>query len=273
VGPRRRRTDFRLTTERKTLLKHLVRYRYLRTSHLYTLLGVGTKCTDRAVRRLLHDFWAHGFVGRRIVVAEPGLELTPRYEQVYWLAPSGVALARACGFCDDDFPAIRVRTTRTLAHDAAITDVHLAVERGCREHHGDLFWLQHRLKRGVNPDALFAITDNRLANDENTAYYFLEIERWREAGHQQGRSALLRRLHRYASYHGSDECQADWNWFDEFRVILLVPTERRRDNLVEKLSGDLALPIFWLGVEGSDITKHVFRSPADSVDRRYSLFD
>ena len=47
MGPRRRQANFRLTIERKVLLKHLVRYRYLRTSHLHARLGTGDAVTDQ----------------------------------------------------------------------------------------------------------------------------------------------------------------------------------------------------------------------------------
>lgn len=271
--PRGRVNVFRLTDQRRRILRDLVRYRYLRTTHFYHLLSAGAAVSTRSVRRLLHDFRAHGFLGRRVVVAEPSGHLLPHYEQVYWLSPSGVALARACELCDDDFPLAHRRSQQMLAHEAALTDVHLAVERFCRVHARRLYWQQHRLKRGVNPDALFALTDPSRPNDDSTAYYFLELERWREAGHRHGRSALLRRLHRYATYQGSSECRRDWKWFDEFRVILLLATERRRANLLGRLSAELPLPMFWLAVEGADLTGAAFRSPGGDTGRAYSFLD
>jgi hypothetical protein len=216
--PRGRVRVFRLTDQRRRILRDLVRYRYLRTTHFYNLLSAGAAVSTRAVRRLLHDLHAHGFLGRRVVVAEPSGHVLPHYEHVYWLLPSGVALAGACGFCDDDFPLAHARSQRTLTHDAAVRDVHLAVEQSCGDHGRELYWQQHRLKRGVNPDALFALTDPSRSSDDSTAYYFLELERWREAGHRHGRSALVLRLHRYANYQGSSECRRDWQRFDEFRV-------------------------------------------------------
>ncbi len=269
---RRRRSDmFRLTDQRRRILGELVRYRYLRTTHFYQLHDAGAEVSSRAVRRVLHDFHTLGFLGRRVVVADMGSGRLPHYEQVYWLSPSGVALARACGLCDDDFPLTHGRSQQTLAHETALTDVHLAVERFCALHARELFWQQHRLKRRVNPDALFALTDPARPTEDSTAYYFLELERWREAGHRHGRSALLRRLHRYATYQSSSECRRDWEWFDEFRVILVLATERRRTNLLARLASELPLSMFWIAVEGSDFSGRAFRVPG--VDKAYSFLD
>jgi hypothetical protein len=269
---RRRRNGFRLTAERKAILERLTRYRYLRTSHFYALAGAGSTVSTRAVRRLLHDFWDHGYLHRRIVVAEASRDPVPRYEHVYWLSPSGVGLARDCGYCDDAFPT-SLRSHRTLAHDAAITDIHLAVERFCRGQGWRLHWQQHGLKRTLNPDALFALTDPRRPADANTSYYFLEIERSREAGYREGRSVLLRRLERYAGYQGSAACRRDWEWFDEFRVVVVVASERRRENLLARLSAELPLPMFCVAVEGSDLAGPAFRTPCDYESRAHSFLD
>lgn len=264
---------FRLTVERKTILEQLVRYRYLRTSHFYQLRCVGQEVSDRAVRRLLRDFWRHGHLRRRIVVADIGRSPVPRFENVYWLSPAGVRLARDCGLCDDTFPERPQRGFRTLEHDAAITDVHLGVERFARAHGWPLYWQQHGLKRGVNPDALFALTDPRGPSIANTAYYFLEVERSRLGGYRDGRSVLLRRLHRYADYQASAACRRDWQWFDEFRVVIVVASEARRRNLLARLSDELPHPMFWVAVEGSDFGTAVFSAPGTPDSRAYSLRD
>lgn len=270
---RRRRKGFRLTEERKTILECLVRYRYLRTGHFYELHGASQKVSDRAVRRLLHDFREHGYVSRRVVVSDVGRGSLPRYENVYWLSPAGVRLARDCGFCDEEFPGTARTSFRTLEHDVAITDVHLAVERFSRVHGWPLHWQQHGLKRGVNPDALFALTDPRRPGDANTSYYFLEVERSGEGGYRDGRSVLLRRLHRYVDYQGSTACRQDWEWFDEFRVLIVVASEARRKNLLARLSAELPSPMFWVAVEGSDLTAPVFRTACGHERRAYAFLD
>jgi len=124
----------------------------------------------------------------------------------------------------------------------------------------------------VNPDALFALTDPQRPEHASTSYYFLEVERSREAGYRDGRSILLHRLQRYAEYQGSPACRDDWEWFDEFRVVIVVATEARRGNLLARLSAELPLPMFWIGVEGADLMTPVFRAPGDG-ERRYSFLD
>jgi hypothetical protein len=270
---RGRRNGFRLTAQRKAILKRLTQYRYLRTSHFYALSGAGRSVSARAVRRLLRDFWECGCLARRIVVADVSREPLPRYEYVYWLSRAGVALARDCGFCDDEFLTAPRPSHRTLAHDAAITEVHLGVERFCRTHGWRFYWRQHGLKHGVNPDALFALTDPGRPPDASTSYYFLELERSGEGGYRKGRSGLLRRLHRYAAYQGSAACRRDWAWFDEFRVVIVVASEARRKNLLARLAADLPLPMFWLAVEGSDLSGPAFRTPCDYEERAYSFLD
>ena len=210
------------------VLERLVRYRYLRIGHFYEFSRAGKEVSDRAVRRLLHDFREHGYISRRVAVFDIGRGSLPRYENVYWLSPAGVRLAHECGFCDEEFPGTVRAALRTLEHELAITEFHLGAERFCRAHGWRLHWQQHGLKRGVNPDALFALTDPRRPSDANTSYYFLEVERSREAGYQDGRSALLRRLRRYADYQGSAACRRDWLWFDEFRIVIVVVSEMRR---------------------------------------------
>lgn len=265
-------SGFRLTNERKIVLDWLLRYRYLRTSHFYELSGVGQRVSDRAVRRLLHDFSGRGFIRRRAVVANLPREPAPRYENVYWLSPAGARLARDCELCGDDLPDPPRPSPRTIAHDVAITDVHFGVDRFCRESRWLLYWQQHALRHGVNPDALFALTDPEKDQDANTTYYFLEVERSWEGGYREGRSVLLRRLYQYAEYGGSTACKEDWAWFSEFRVVIIVATEARRRHLLARLSMELPLPMFWVAVQGQDLAGPVFQSPGEG-DRSHSLLD
>lgn len=64
--------------------------------------------------------------------------------------------------------------------------------------------------------------------NESTSYYFLEVEKSRQGSYRDGKSGLLRKLERYAEYHGSDRCLKEWGWFDEFRVLIVVKNYRWR---------------------------------------------
>ena len=64
----RREPLFRLTKQRKTILDLLSRYAYLRTAHFYSLTRAEGDGAQRAVRRLLRDFWQRGYAVRRPLI-------------------------------------------------------------------------------------------------------------------------------------------------------------------------------------------------------------
>jgi hypothetical protein len=264
------RKAFRLTDERRQVLDVLQRYRYLTTSRIGELRYSRGDVSDRAVRRLLKDFHDHGYLSRQPFTRT--LQVGARApEFVYSLSRAGLGLAEACGFCEDEQrPA---RSTRNLEHDLAISDFHYALESSSRKAHHELFWLQHGVKRGVNPDALFALTNPAAARDVGTAYFFLEVEHSGEGSYEQGRSVLLRRLHHYAHYQGSDECRQDWEWFDEFRVVVLVRTEARRKRLLVRLARELPFSMFLVGVEegGAEVSE-LLAAAAEGPPRPYGFF-
>jgi hypothetical protein len=266
------RKTFRLTAARVALIRHFVRFRYLRMSHLYALLGANQDVTGRATRRLVHDFWAHGCLCRAVAPADLRRP-TAVVEFAYWLSAKGSALAEQAGLAEENLPSPRSSIGRTLDHELAITEFHIrALEtldsRGLRLH-----WEQYGLRRGVNPDALLAVTDPAKPETESTAYCFLEVERSALGGYTAGRSVLLRRLGHYSRYQGSTECLSDWRWFREFRVLIVVQSPARRRNLLAQLAAELPLAMFWVAVRGSDLSQAVFGSPADYLERSYSLWD
>jgi hypothetical protein len=267
-----RQAFFRLTKQRKTVLDLLCRYTYLCTSHFYALVRADRDGAQRAVRRLLHDFWKRGYLVRRPVIDYDAPGPLPRYENVYWLSSPGVELLRDGDWFDGGLICTPEKSPHSLEHDVAITQFHLEVERFCNVNGWTAYWQQHHLKRTVNPDALFALTDPRRPEDESTLYYFLEMERSRRGSYRDGRSGLLRKLERYARYHGSEECFREWEWFDEFRVVIVVKNEMRKENLLALLSENLPEPAFWITIEGSDLTSPVFFSPGDPI-ARYSFLD
>ena len=227
---------------------------------------------QRAVRRLLHDFWKCGYVVRRPVFDYDAPGPFPRYENVYWLSSPGLELVRDGGCFDEGLIWTPEKSPHSLEHEVAITDFHLAVDRFCAANGWTLYWQQHGLKRTVNPDALFALTDSRRPEDDSTTYYFLEMERSRQGSYRDGQSGLVRKLERYRDYHGSETCLREWEWFDEFRLVIVVKNEVRKENLLALLSKDFPEPAFWITIEGSDLTAPVFFSPCGGT-AAYSFFD
>ena len=96
--------------------------------------------------------------------------------------------------------------------------------------------------------------------------------RSRQGSYRDGQSGLLRKLERYKDYHGSEACLREWEWFDEFRVVIVVKNEVRKQNLLALLSENLPEPALWITVENSDLTAPVFFSPCDSTTA-HSFFD
>jgi hypothetical protein len=267
----KRQAFFRLTKQRKSILDLLCRYTYLRTSHFYALTRADRDGAQRAMRRLLHDFWKRGYLVRRVVVDYDAPGPFPRYENVYSLSSSGVELLRNSGGLDYSLICTPEKSPHSLEHDIWITEFHLAVERFCDLNGWTAYWQQYNLKRTVNPDALFALTDPRRPEDESTSYYFLEMERSRQGSYLDGRSGLLRKLERYAEYYGTERCLRDWEWFDEFRVVIVVANETRRTNLLLQLSEFLPDPAFWVLVQGSDLSGDCFLTPGET--RGHSLLE
>jgi hypothetical protein len=255
------RRPLRLTPSREEVLHHLAAFRYLRTSDLCTLLRADTRTTDRAVRRLVTDLFRRGILSRRIAVDLRSGRPRPEYEFVYWLSGAGWRVAEDANLTEAGAAPHRA-SARGLDHELAITDFHCAVRDFAKANHIEVFWQQSDLRRGVNPDAMFAITDPEKETGADTSYFFLEVERNASSGYEGGRSSLLRRLAKYAAYQGSAECRAEWEWFDEFRVIILVSTEARRQRLCARFPSELAIPMFWLAVEGGPIQRG-FLSVAD----------
>jgi hypothetical protein len=253
-----------MTQQRKRLLDLFLQYTYLRTSHLYLAQEAKTDGTKRSIRRIIHDLWQAGHVVRGPVVETDAAGPFARYEFVYWLSALGLELAREhCPSFDESATFTPEKSPHSLIHEAAISDFHFGLDHFCAVHNRTLFWKQHDLKRSVNPDALFALTDSRRPEEENTSYYFLEIERSRQGNYRDGQSGLLRKLDMYAKYRG-DRCLRDWQWFDDFRVIVVVQNEVRQRNLLAQIStGFPQVEIFLVTIDRADLTSPSFASPGD----------
>lgn len=155
---------------------------------------------------------------------------------------------------------------RTLDHEIAITDFHIGLRRLCDLHQLELYWLQKDLKRGIHPDAYFAITDPSKAG-KNTNHFFLEVERQRMGGMWEGRPSILRKLDRYYDLYNTGGCEKAWGC-RTFRVVIVVKTPRRMHNLLQTLTGNLYHGMFLLSCAPG-----VYQTPKDSHVRSYSMLD
>ena len=158
---------------------------------------------------------------------------------------------------------------RTLDHELAISDFHIAVRRFCAEHALELLWQQSGLKtKTIHPDAYFTITDPG-KEGRNTNHFFLEIERSKVGNVRDGQPSIIRKLINYYAYYNSAPCRAEWG-IATFRVIIQVANETRAANLLRTFGEEYRHRMFWIAAAGADLR---FRTPCDFDERAYSFLD
>jgi hypothetical protein len=89
------------------------------------------------------------------------------------------------------------------------------------------------------------------------------------------------RLKRYAEYRQTDACWRDWASFDDFRVLVSVPSTGRSDkelanNLLKRLRTELPATFIWIASDAdwrADIMGSIWRTPRDYDARAYSFHD
>jgi Replication-relaxation len=253
------------------MLQLLASYSYLRTDHFYELLGASSDTRKRAVRRTLMLMRRAG-----CVTAEPVFEYRehvrggfPHSEFVYRLTAKGGRHVQS------DAEHL-TRSPGSILHDLAVSEFHLALHRGfSAAANVRLHWLTGRLKKTVNPDAIFGLEDVRRPPDRGTFWFFLELERSRQGHWRRGEdSGLLQKLRRYAHYRGSSEQRAEWPFIGDFRVIVSVASDRRAGNLLDKLRRMLPLRMIWIVSTPDacdDVMNAVFRCPADDPEAIRSM--
>ncbi len=237
----------RLTACRQEILSLLCEHSYLKTSHFYKLLSKG-KPSERATRRTLHDFWQRGYLYRAGLTDFELVNGFPHYENIYWLSRSGHDAAVRLGLGNVKYS--ETKFPRTLDHEIAITEFHLKLQDACRSKGAELQWRQKDLKKTINPDAYFNITNN----DGTTLHYFLEIERSKQGHYKDGKSGLMVKCEKYYRYQRSDECKQDWKDFSQFHVVIVVKNDERRKNLLKALKETMPTKTFCVAIETDPLT-------------------
>jgi hypothetical protein len=247
-----------LTDLRREALRQLAEYHYLTTPQFYDVLGAETDAERRGIRRMLFLLDRSGLVRRSRYTIDKASDPFLRYQFCYRLSQRGLAALGRGGERIEKAPA-------SIAHEVAITEFHLALARrtaaGATHR---LYWEQTNLRRTVNPDALFALTDITRPAARSTFYSFLEIERQRQGHYRNGVSALMAKLQRYAAYRRTPLCERDWRYFSDYRVVVVVATDERRRNLLETLGRVLAKRFIWITTAAdvaSRIGGAIFRAP------------
>jgi len=229
-----------LTGFRRTALERLADYHYITTSQFYDVLDAGSESERRGIRRMLLLLERAGLVRRSRYTIDKPFDRFLRYQFCYRLSREGLAALGRGGERIEKTPS-------SIAHEVAVTAFHLALAgelAGSSRHR--LYWEQTNLRRTVNPDALFALTDTTQPASLSTFYYFLEIERLRQGHYRNGVSGLMTKLKRYAAYRRTPQCHREWRYFSDFRVVVVVETEDRCANLHRTLAESLPQRFIWL---------------------------
>lgn len=260
-----------VTPQRQDVLNLLAEYHYLRTSDIYALLGVraGFVTRERAVRRVLMLMHRAGLVYRKPYVTSSVGDRFLRYEHCYSISRRG---ARALG----QGRVTPEKSPLSIVHEVEISCFHRALAETVSATTFALRWWQTDLKRTVNPDALFAVTDRTKPRESSTRYYFLEIEKSRQGHYRNGESALVTKLRRYADYRRTERCRADWQYFADFRVAVVVKNAERQKNLLQELAKRFPQRFIWTTTEPEyrqGMGARIFRTPADHGTETYSLFE
>jgi hypothetical protein len=260
-----------VTPERKRVLESLATYHFMTTEQLYetVLPASGTPTQERAVRRLMLLMQRAGYVTRSRLVLDRPRDPFLRYTYSYRLTAEGLAALRD--------PRLRLPSaSNSVGHDAEITRFHMNLRKAIAATDFRLWWRQTDLRQTVHPDALFAITDPARPRNRSTFYYFLEIEKSREGHYRSGCSGLEEKLRRYVAYRGAPRVREEWRHFTDFYVVVIVATDERRANLLQKLRGALPVDMIWIAAENDcavDPGGRIFGAPSDAGSRLRSLFE
>jgi hypothetical protein len=255
-----------LTGPRREALALLAEYHYLTTPDFYRLLGKSGAHEQRGIRRMLMLLSRAQLVERSRHAIDDPADPFLRYQYCYRLSRTGQTAIGKGHAAIEKSPA-------SLAHELEITAFHIALNAGVPKTHR-VYWLQTDLKRTVNPDALFAVTDTTRPAETSTFYYFLEVERSRQGHYRHGESGLLTKLRRYADYRRSELCRSEWRHFADFRVIVVLPTRERQVNLLQTLRTTLSSPMIWTATAEDvqrDICGSMFRAPPDFEVDKHSI--
>jgi hypothetical protein len=248
-----------VTPQRRDALALLAAYHYLRTPDFYGLMQKSGPHEQRGIRRMLSLLSKAGLVERSRHAIDNPHDPFLRYQHCYRLTRAG---QRAIGGGN----AAVEKSPASIEHELAITEFHIALAKRTPTTHR-IHWQQTDLKRTVNPDALFAVTDMTRPREQSTFYYFLEVEYSRQGHYRAGESGLLTKLRRYAEYRRTAACRQDWKHFADFRVIVVLRTRERQENLLRALQERLPTKSIWTTTTADvqrDIVGPIFRAPPDS---------
>lgn len=264
---------FHLTEAKLKALSHISQFFCLTCQDLAFLsYGEISPSVLRSMRRTISLLEKEGLVEWRGLI--PRIRRRGSPPLVYGLTYKGILKVKDEGLSTPATKVFKPNSDNLLPHEYEITLFHLYVERVCKEHGLSLYWRQRDTKCTINPDALFAITDPKKPEGENTLYYFLEVEKTKPGNFRDGQSKITRNLAKYYSYFDTDQCEKEWVNFRKFRVTIVVRNDERRRNLLTALRARYSHRMFWVTTEHlyrEDIGGRIFLTPRDCNTESYSF--
>ncbi len=232
----------------------------------YDLRRAETESQRRATRWFLKGLYRAGYLLREWSTDPGDVSLLPHPYFTYRLSKHGAQVVHGRASVE--------KAPSSMTHEEEITQFHMALETLGRE----LWWKQHDLKKTVNPDAVFGLKTDQ----GRSAYFFLEIERTRQGLSRNDHKGVLGKLEKYDALRRTPRCRKDWEHFDDFRTIWVVPASGRHsarelaDNLLKRLSEKYPYRWIWVTTDDeyrADIGGAIFKTPRDFSQVAYSLLD
>jgi hypothetical protein len=207
--------------------------------------------SERTARRHFQHLEGKGYV--QSLAYYPEQQKKGAAPHAFGLSAKGVAYAFKEGFNAGGTKTFDEHSSRTIDHELAITRFHIVLTELSDQKGWRLRWRQYDLKRGVHPDALFSL---------NNTYWFLEVERAKLGNYKNGEPQILRKLKHYHGYYDSTDCEKEWGDFRKFRVLTLMRTPQRTENLIDLLRAEGLGATFWNTHEnGEDLGSPIFHTP------------
>lgn len=251
-----RRTGLVLQPRDLDLLGSLVQHRFLKSSHLHSLLFYSV--SRRIVQTRLQKLFAHGYLRRLYIPVILDGQHTPlahSRQPIYTLTARGMRLIREAhpAAAPPEQPSIQF-----LAHHLVVTDCLVALAVAARASEAvelvqgaaeTLLWSRlrkyrqtHRLESAIVPDGVFTL---RYATTGETLTFYLEVIR---ADVRGGNNHLMVKLRRYADLHHRGFFRDVYD-HEPIRAVLLTTTSEARADHLRRLAADLphGRRLFWFG--------------------------
>jgi hypothetical protein len=226
------------------IIRQAFQHRFLRSTHLTSLLGGSRQQILRRLQQLFHhgyldrplaqlDHYRHGSQPMVYGLGNKGMELLERQDGIPRRKLDWTARNRAVG-------------RYFMEHTLAVADVMVALELSCRKHDielvryhppsGDCLKWSVRVRHGgvttnigIVPDQVFGLKDQR-----GTRWFFLEADRGTMPVERNNfkQTSLMRKL---IAYHQTWRQKVVRAIFPRFRVLTVTTTADRVENLLKSI--------------------------------------